>query len=390
MNHAGTGRETHVGPIRKRRMDFLRRDFVFKTALVLAVAVMSGAVLINCSRPASMLVRQGASPAYVDDDVVFRTTYYFRVFDYCEQRKRVDYHHTGIDDPEHRLYTVLKDAMYRFTMTGKADALFTAIHFESGTLKHYEIDPLGSSVVYDANAKRYVWGNPTEAARETARAASDADDARLAQLVQNYKTLARLDDANQLGDVKQRLKAVIEQQAQQGTPNLAADIETVLATLRAHKGVLSPEMEASLQQQFEQSLERHLGPKEIQCPATTAPAKRGFQVLGPEGWRTFEQDERLLMAMSIDAAPLVGILKELSRRVLESRQGDPEFARTLAQEYRRLSSAAAVLAPDYDLQAVGAGECPAITADLAPDPACSAVALRVRALEAALDQETSP
>lgn len=46
--------------------------------------------------------------------------------------------------------------------------------------------------------------------------------------------------------------------------------------------------------------------------------RRGFQILGPEGWRTFNQDERLIMAMSADNKPITQTLKALSQQVLNA------------------------------------------------------------------------
>jgi len=46
------------------------------------------------------------------------------------------------------------------------------------------------------------------------------------------------------------------------------------------------------------------------------PARRGYQVLGPEGWRTFNQDERLVLAMSNSGKPLLENLRDLSNRVM--------------------------------------------------------------------------
>ena len=46
--------------------------------------------------------------------------------------------------------------------------------------------------------------------------------------------------------------------------------------------------------------------------------RRGFQILGPEGWRTFNQDERLIMAMNATGEPLIATMQELSGRVLDN------------------------------------------------------------------------
>ncbi len=97
------------------------------------------------SVPESMQVRAGVDPRHQDDDVRFRTTYYFRVFDVCRDRNgkalRVTPH---------------GDSLYRFRMTGKAKGGLTSkVHFESGILHKTEIDPFGSSVVFDDKLGRH-------------------------------------------------------------------------------------------------------------------------------------------------------------------------------------------------------------------------------------------
>lgn len=68
-------------------------------------------------------------------------------------------------------------------------------------------------------------------------------------------------------------------------------------------------------------------------------ARRGFQILGPEGLRTFNQDERLIMAMSSDAKPLVGVLQELSSRVLTQKTSAADDLLPITQERLSLSEA---------------------------------------------------
>jgi hypothetical protein len=67
-------------------------------------------------------------------------------------------------------------------------------------------------------------------------------------------------------------------------------------------------------------------------------ARRGFQILGPEGFRTFDQDERLLMAFSYNAKPVISLLQELSSRKLSVRAG-AESLRELATERIRFRDA---------------------------------------------------
>jgi len=72
--------------------------------------------------------------------------------------------------------------------------------------------------------------------------------------------------------------------------------------------------------------------------------RRGYQVFGPEGWRTFDQDERLVLAMSSSGQPLIETLRELSDRVLK--QQDPGTApiRALLEEQLRTRRAQKALA----------------------------------------------
>jgi len=74
----------------------------------------------------------------------------------------------------------------------------------------------------------------------------------------------------------------------------------------------------------------------IYCPEGTIALRRGFQVMGPEGWRTFDQDERLLMAMTTSAAPLIGTLTEYSGRVLHSRFDPAQALLPLVRESLRI------------------------------------------------------
>ena len=68
-------------------------------------------------------------------------------------------------------------------------------------------------------------------------------------------------------------------------------------------------------------------------------SRRGFQVLGPEGWRTFDQDERLIMAMSSSNRPLIGALRELSSRFLREQPVGQELLLPIAEERLRVSEA---------------------------------------------------
>src|SRR5262249_8840563 len=76
----------------------------------------------------------------------------------------------------------------------------------------------------------------------------------------------------------------------------------------------------------------------VSCTDGT-PARRGFQILGPEGWRTFAQDERLLMAQSYPAKPLIGTLQEISRDLTNAQQSPAEALLPLVTERLRINEA---------------------------------------------------
>ena len=79
-----------------------------KICQVLLPVLLLSLVAVACTRPASIQVRKGSDPINKDDDVTFRTNYYFRVFDYCASIR-----------PEGPVLPQ-NDSLFRFEMTGKA------------------------------------------------------------------------------------------------------------------------------------------------------------------------------------------------------------------------------------------------------------------------------
>ncbi len=135
-----------------------------KLFLVLA---LGGSTLISACIPQQHQVRAGVDPRNADRDVRFRATYYFRVFDYCDQQD-------ANGKPQRK---VLSDSLYRFRMTGKAGALSNKVHFESGTLKAWQIDPFGSTVGYNWKSGKFEYQSAQKASSEPAPAAPNKLDA---------------------------------------------------------------------------------------------------------------------------------------------------------------------------------------------------------------------
>lgn len=109
------------------------------------LVALVGILLGGCGIPPSMHVREGGQPRYQDEDVLFRATYYFRVFDFCD----------GSLGGDHAAQRIKNDSLYRFRMTGKGKSSFSKVRFESGSLQAWQIDPLGASVEFDKDSKPY-------------------------------------------------------------------------------------------------------------------------------------------------------------------------------------------------------------------------------------------
>ena len=86
--------------------------------------------------------------------------------------------------------------------------------------------------------------------------------------------------------------------------------------------------------------------EKLTCPPGLA-SNHGYLILGPEGWRHFDPEQRLLLAMSSSEKPLISTMTELSSRMQQAKQeqADPsplaeEKQRVLALElkYRREGS----------------------------------------------------
>ncbi|MCH6589518.1 MAG: hypothetical protein IH806_03285 [Proteobacteria bacterium] len=472
----------------------LRAAFRYRGVRLMAAAGLAGMVAA-CALPEHMQVRSGIDPRNQDDDVRFRTTYYFRVFDACleieppsdEDLKKV-FDETGqpFYSKTRGRYKLLSDSLYRFRMTGKANPLFSAVHFESGTLRASEIEPFGASVAFDEKSRRFRfvsreetealgrrtlaydhierllgfykeirdaggngdqqlkasllskieeeitnlvnamptsgdYGGPggpapsgslaklasevvSEAAKaikaaKVASAAADraktateklknkpddstleksAKDENLIASVDNIKAMKKNIDAadfiikrakslnmkSVLGDLKAE-KIKFGDDIRNKLLNTAmGDLNAIKALQKATTDAAEKNTEAAakiaaaaatLHAAIFSQLKTGDGDA---CPTGTV-SRKGFQILGPEGWRTFNQDERLLLAMTISGKPLISAMKDLSSRVLNAQPDTTGMLLTLARERIRISEAkSALLGVDKDLIAPREGKQP--------------------------------
>jgi hypothetical protein len=139
-------------------------------------------------------------------------------------------------------------------MTGKAHALGNEVNFESGILRSHEIDGFGQTVKID---------KPNN--NNTVKIDSEQLSADLVRLESKVDLLA----------------TSIAEFKEQGQINVQSKIN---ATGTGEEPV---------------------------CPSGYEP-KQKFAMRGPEGWRVLDQDERLVLAMSSSAKPLVTSLRTLA------------------------------------------------------------------------------
>jgi hypothetical protein len=283
---------------------------------VLFVLVLATGCSVIGDVPPAMRVDLGEHPGHRDEQVRFRTTYYFRIVDSCnvEEGKRQSVNETDYIDKQGPFRVrqsgklkIVSDSLYRFRMTGKASALFANIRFESGVLRAEQIDPFGSQVVHnkDTNTFRVI---PANATRENARRQDITDEIeRLLAL----KTRAGLEEHNEI------IATLIANQIR-------------LLGNENDSGLISTKNDTTPQ------------PK----PATTGllcpdgrPTQQSYFLYGPEGVRRLDPDERLLMAMSSDSKPLIGMLQQLSGKSLNGQQISGDMWKDLVDERVRVSSA---------------------------------------------------
>lgn len=287
-----------------------------------------------------MTVKDGLSPKYADQDVRFRTTYYFRVFDYCYDLKT-----------QTKLQPTT-DSLYRFVMTGKANAYANRIRFESGTLKASQIDRFGATIERDDDTGRMRFVPQSEV---DARARRNQERKEVRDLITLRQTFASLkaQPGGEQQETKDILKAIDEEIVDIIKNGLSADRVSREAAALSDQGG-SPDASKA-------------------CPAGTE-IQRGFQIMGPQGVKTYNQDDRLIMAMSTYSKPLISALEQLSGRFLETKEqqtNSSEFLLALVNEQLR--------ATDIDL----------IIATKKPDDSGSAFIEKIRTRLALGDDEAS-
>ncbi len=296
---------------------FLKNRHEVSGLIFLLCAVFLFAAAAGCGVPKHMRVRSGVDPRYQDDDVRFRNTYYFRVFD-PENGTETATNGIGVSK-------IQKDSLYRFRMTGKAHSLSNKVHFESGILHEDEIDPFGAAVVYDKKLGRHRFVSQFDTKQEVVRNQQYAEIAKLMDLFEEVSKKVGTDtNTTALENIQTAYATQIT--------NTIQNIKIPGATIDPDPTTINPGEEKKVNN-----------------------TRKGFQILGPQGWKTFEQDERLLMAMTSSGKPLISGMRELSNRILNEQPNASETLLPLVKELLKISMAERYLdsvEPDQNMQDV--------------------------------------
>ncbi len=201
----------------------LRRFLVSTTCMVVVSA---------CSLGNQHHVRKGTDPRYQDEDVAFRTTYYFRVFDYCATQARGE-HASATDKAKYEGIPEI-DSLYRFRMTGKSNTLRNKIHFESGSLKSWELDPLGANVIFDENTGRFRFQSKAEADLEAKQKRAWADYKRLLKEYEELSTISEKDTPRQIEIVGGALSILLHDEIQNNGDITNNNVSMLTSKLAGH------------------------------------------------------------------------------------------------------------------------------------------------------------
>lgn len=305
----------------------------------------------GCVVPNHMHVTEGNSPQNVDTNVRFRTTYYFRVFDYCWSSN------AALGAGLYRKIIPETDTVYRYRMTGKASALASKIKFESGILDAAVIDPFGTDVVFNADANGFLLRTPAETKAIADAAAKVRDDkAARERAIDNIRTLAAtlpaIQDPETAAAIRKAIENALAGVAGQLTPEQRTATERLQASIDALAAKMVPptpaptpptqDALAAAKSEIIKELEAlraslaAVQTREVTRCGVDEIRRTGFQVMGPQGMHAFDQDKRLLMAMSTSAKPLIETLNEYAGRILKGQRNPADLLLPLAEETTRI------------------------------------------------------
>lgn len=288
------------------------KEQVLPTSLFVMLALLSG-----CSSwgdvPPEMRADSGIEPTHIDEQVRFRTTYYFRVLRGCPlqatDRSSLDAEAIPFVRLAEGNIRPLSDSLYRFRMTGKAAALFNTIHFESGVLRKEQIDPFGSTVRFDSRTNSFI-PVPAEEVRSQAKIeAARSDIESIADLAKHLRQEHTSPQASR-DSFDAKIREIIENRLEiiKGTALSNGASSSINVSSPS-----DPSMPQSTTNASNSSSDHGSLPE---CNGQPTVVK--YFLLGPEGTKELDPSDRLLMALSVDSKPLIGMLQQLSAHTFQA------------------------------------------------------------------------
>ena len=330
--------------------------FVFGLVLLAAISA--------CGLPSAMHVTRGIDPRYINDDVRFRTTYYFRTFDFCWDAD-VKLQQLNSDKAGEILYRKIipqTDTLYRYRMTGKADSTTTKVRFESGTLRKEEIAPFGKQIVFSEAGNGFYVRDMAEVRADAEQEKREATVWRKIDRLKMLHAQLKNDGSDENATIHDEIrKQIIAQIRELAAPSSALTNEQIAQVKQIIEDQLKPQSPPLDEKKIESLVELNKGlnsgGNQLAFCSIGEKIRKGFQLMGPEGIKTFDQDERLVLAMSSSAKPLIEALQEYGSRILDSKANATGQQLAVSQESLRALRARQALT---DAQLAGSNDAAAI------------------------------
>ncbi|MDR4476138.1 MAG: hypothetical protein R3B11_09050 [Nitrospira sp.] len=327
----------------------------------------------------------GLDPQHIDDQVRFRTTYYFRVLSGCRIDKTPLEERSSASSPfVNRVageFKPLSDSLYRFRMTGQAAALYSKVHFESGVLKKSQIDPFGSAIRYNEQTNSFIHVSADELQADAKRQIARGEVHDLRALYQEIKVDTFLEETakrdllakvvliieDRLEQLKQlrgvsvptRTGATDERKASGNGDDKASgktssesdfqetklqaelnDAKRAMATQKTNEVATLQDLSKTIEgrlKDLDAAKSRIEAKKNASCSGR--PSETRYYLLGPEGAKELDPNDRLLLALSLDSKPIVGVLQQLSARTLRPAGPDLKTMERFLEERGRIFDA---------------------------------------------------
>ncbi|MBD1557119.1 hypothetical protein HC752_09220 [Vibrio sp. S9_S30] len=346
-------------------------------SIVLCTFILTGCMSSNVKW------REGSQPDNKDEWVRFKTNYFFRVINSCEPPKPRILRNAKDSILSTNNGYMLSDTLYRFTLTGKAHP-WNAVKFEAGTLLANQIDPFSTHVMYDKTSKEIKTASVGSTASINT---TNEQQTKLDTINAEIKTVAeKLDKEQAKNNVKnqtlidsyQRQLGLLENARSEifrflygnkveppfelsneeskkiknsetfrnlnddQRDKINKDLDNNILSFSSFNSPFFELLDSKTIEKHHSKLQRIDSPSVQSASAYTRSdcppgfsRNHGFLILGPEGWKHFDPEERLLLAMYTSEAPLISTMTKLSQKMTQAHSQTRLNEKPFQQEVQR-------------------------------------------------------